>query len=211
MPWWDWPTLAAVTRNILEAYLSFYYIAVEPVSADESDLRHSVFWYHDNTEKYKLYKAWGADPSVLDPFENNLPKARQRLVDHNWFGQLTKTQQQRVVSGANACYLTRDEILKRLPFTTSEVAGFYRFLSANVHAAPFSWMRGGNERGRGEENTAERGYMALAIAFARKFIAASVIDMCNLFPANVRDKVPGAYETARAQFGKLHGSPYPEP
>lgn len=39
-PWWDLPSLAAVARSIIEAYLGFhYYIAVESVLPEEDQFR----------------------------------------------------------------------------------------------------------------------------------------------------------------------------
>ncbi|MBK8058520.1 MAG: hypothetical protein IPK33_11845 [Gemmatimonadetes bacterium] len=208
-PWWDWPTTAAVARNVIEAYLMFHYVAIEPISVDEDDLRRQVFWYHDNWEKRRLYQDWGASPEVLAEFDEKLPRDRTVIEKNAAFALLTKDQQKRALSGHHAIYLTRTELRARLPFSSSEMPGLYRLLSANVHAAPFSFHRQDNSRGRGMENEADRGYMCLASHFSRKYIAASVIELCNAVP-DLRADAPEAFAKAQRHFLEVEETAYPD-
>lgn len=207
--WWDWPTVAAVARNVIDAYLMFHYVAIEPISADEDALRRDVFWYHDNWEKRRLYQDWGAGPEVLSAFDEKLPAARTSIGAHAASCQLTKDQLKRALSGEHAVYLTRRELRARLPFSSSELPGFYRLLSANVHAAPFSFHRQSNSRGRGMENEAERAYLVMTSHFSRKYIAASVIELCNTIP-DLRASATDAYSKARRHFLEVEESEYPD-
>lgn len=207
--WWDWPSVAAVTRNILEAYLNFHYIAVEPLGPEEDEFRQRVFWYHDNIEKYKLYKSWNAPQDVLKDFEIKLSNEKAWLENHVTASNLTNAQRKSALSGKHPCYLSREVILSRLPFGTDEVQGYYRMFSANVHAAPFSWQRNDNDRGRGEENKVEKEYIRMALNFARKYIAASVIEMCQLFPDHIQAKASEAYNSALRHFHAVQKVAYP--
>lgn len=76
---------------------------------------------------------------------------------HPVYGRLKRDQQKRAVSGQHAIYLSWNECLSRLPFSTAEMPSLYRLLSANFHAAPFSFHRQDNSRGRAMENEADRG------------------------------------------------------
>ncbi|MBA7590714.1 hypothetical protein ES708_32844 [subsurface metagenome] len=65
---WDWPTIASVARNLIEAYLHFFYVGVENVSEEEVDFRLKAMWFHLNSEKYQLYKS-GSNDIDLTEFE----------------------------------------------------------------------------------------------------------------------------------------------
>ena len=83
---WDFTSVASLTRNLIENYHLFYYIAVEPVSDQERGFRFDLLQYHKNYEKYKMYKEFNTiGPDVLQDFEQKLPIAKEALRTHPFY------------------------------------------------------------------------------------------------------------------------------
>ena len=179
---WDWPSVASVARNIIEAYLLYFYTGIDQIPEEEARFRLELFTYHINSEKYRLYSDWKAGQDVLRPFEDGLPRSREALKAHPFFNSLTQPQRDRAISGKSPTYLSRDELIARLPFDGSELKPFYRFLSNQTHTTPFSFFSQSNQRGRGEENEAERGYILFATRLVWKYLSAAAIGTERMFP-----------------------------
>ena len=184
----DWPSAATLCRSIMEAYLSFFYIGLERVSKLESDFRMELFTYHRNSEKYKYFKEGGSE-ELLKPFRENLPKDKEALGKKADELGLSAVHRKRALSGRHAHYLSRDEILARIPFGTKEVPRFYTFFSYQVHSTPLAFMSQSNDRGRREPNPVELEYLVFTMWLVRKYLSAAVVGMHQLFPHHYRERV----------------------
>lgn len=74
---WDFFSIASLTRNFIENYHIFFYIGVDNISEEERDFRLKLLNYHWNNEKYKLYSDFRDDVTLLREFEDNLPLAKE--------------------------------------------------------------------------------------------------------------------------------------
>jgi hypothetical protein len=178
---WDWPSAAALTRSMLEMYLSFYYIGVDQTDDEDCDFRLRLFYYHSNYEKWRLYRDFGVPENQLNDFIEKIPEVKSQLCSHPMFNRLSIEQRKRVSSSRYALYMTRTEIEHRLPFPGEEISFFYRFLSHQVHATPFATLSQSNGRGRGFENDTECIYLIWAIRLWRKYIGASIVGIDSYF------------------------------
>jgi len=196
---WDWPSVASVARNFLEAYLHFFYIGVDDVSENEVDFRLKAMWFHLNSEKYRLYKG-GSSEIDLSEFEKNLPAEKKRLQQHPFFKKLNKDHRRRVLSGKSGTYMTKQQLMARLPFRSDELTWMYRHFSNEVHSTAFAFNSLSNERGRGDENPAERGYTISACCLVRKYLSAAVMFMAEIFPMEIGKTESKAVGIAEEQF-----------
>ncbi len=194
---WDWPSVACVARNIVETYHMFHYLSAATLSEEECDMRISLMHLHLNSEKYRLYKEWKPDHEVLKEFEQGLPKDRIRLREKSAFKKLPQARQTELLKGRNAMHLTHAEVGESLPFIGKHFRPLYRLLSTHVHSVPFSFQAQSNERGRGDENDAERFYMSLAISIVVRYLSAAILDMARIFPDEIGSARPDAIATAR--------------
>jgi hypothetical protein len=199
---WDWPTIASVARNFLEAYLHFFYLSEKRISDHEADFRLKLMWFHLNSEKFRLYKS-GPQKKDLSDFEKNLPKQKNQLKMHQFFTKLNKNAQKRALSGKSAIYMTTQELINRLPFKSDELLWLYRHFSNEVHSTAFAFSSQSNERGRGDENEAERVYIITASWTVRKYFSAAIISMSEIFPNQLKASNPKAIEIAQGQFQKF--------
>jgi hypothetical protein len=202
---WDWPSVACIARNIMETYHAFHYLSSADLSDEEVDMRISLMHLHLNSEKYKLYKEWKPGHPILEEFERGLPKDRERLQKAPAFSRLTKGRQADLLRGRAAMHLSQAEVGEALPFMGRRFCALYRLLSTHVHSVPFSFVSQSNERGRGDENSAERFYMSLAIAIVVKYLSSAVLEMARMFPDKVGNGCANAVGFARESFD--HPSP----
>ncbi len=196
---WDWPSVAAVARNFIEAYLHFFYIGVEDISKEEVDFRLKLMWFHLNSEKYQLYKSGPREVNLSD-LETNIPIQKKEIQNHPFFKHIDQKEHKRILSGNFATYITKPQLMKRLPFQAKELPFMYRHYSNEVHSTAFAFRSLSNERGRGNENDTERQYMISASHLVRKYLAVSVISMAEIFPKEVGIDASKFVNIAKEQF-----------
>lgn len=203
---WDFFSVATLTRCLIENYHMLYYIGVEHISSQELDFRYKLLVFHLNHEKYKLYKDYNADKEVLSDFEMNIPIDRENLKSHPFFDQISKTKQEKVLSGNVAMYLSNKEISSRLHFRTDEFMPLYRLFSNHAHSSPYAYFSISNERGRGIENATEIGHLTVAIDVCIKYLTAAMIDLLTLFPKCVEKVNATKLAIVQETFEKFRNS-----
>lgn len=182
---WDFFSIAPLTRNFIENYFAFFYIGVDNVDPVEQELRLLIFNYHHNHEKYQIYKLFDAPVGVLEEFEINLPKDAEKIKNNRHFSTLKPFLQKEILTGKKFLYLSRTEIASRFAFSANEIKALYKFFSNHTHSSPFSFYSMSNERGRGLQNDAELQYTTMAIEVVIKYLSAAILDMTKIFPESV--------------------------
>ncbi|MGC3948002.1 MAG: DUF5677 domain-containing protein [Chryseolinea sp.] len=179
---WDFPAVANLTRTFIEAYHNFFYVGVDNVNDDESKFRLSIFNYYVNVEKYRLYTEFGVPEAELQDFKINIPMARKSLEDDPLFGIIPDNLKKPIKNGKVFMYLTQNQVAQRLSIPSHGFAGFYRFLSNQIHATPFSVFSQSDTRGRGLENEIEVIYIVMCMDFVLKYLVMAIDEMINIFP-----------------------------
>ncbi len=200
---WDFPSVANVTRNFIEMYHVFYYIGVENITDKEVDLRLLIFKYHLNSEKYKLYKELGAPSKDLIEFEQNLPKDREEIKNHPALKMVNPKRVKDILKGKAFLCISHKSISDRIEFNTKEFIPMYRLLSNQLHSTPFSFYSQSNERGRGIENYAEVTYIIMCIDLVTKYLLAAIVDMIKLFPDCEKTLDKRKIKIVNEQFRKI--------
>lgn len=184
MEFWDLFSIHSLSRNIVESYIIFWYIAVDIIPDDERELRMFLLSYHNNNEKYKLYKDFSTiDAEMLEGFENNLPLDKAKLKMDVVFNKYVEPlRRKNILNGKEAKYLSNQEIMDKIPFKTEEFKPLYRFFSNHIHSMPFAIQSTTDERGTGKRNSTEVQYIETALDFVTKYMLAATVDTIHLFP-----------------------------
>lgn len=185
-PFWDWGSIAALARALLESYNVLFYVGLDSVSEEEHEFRRKLMLLHLNAEKHRLYSDWGAPSEVLEEFRQGLPQQRDDL-SHNGFFQTFPVKRQKVLlEGKSAMYLSHTEIAARSGILGQHFRPLYRLLSNQVHSTPFAFLSQSNERGRGEENEAECAYTIIAMQVVRECVGHATLRVADIFPEQVK-------------------------
>lgn len=176
---WDVTSIAALTRNLIEGYLSLYYFGIEKVSESEAELRFFLLQLHRNIEWYNIRKK-DMDTQELKTFEDGISSEKNRIKNHPFYQRLTTEEQNRASRGSEM-YKTKTHFEKDLPIC-EDLREHYRLLSNLVHPLPLSIERMDNERGRGIGSDTDVAYCLNCLMLARKYLAASSVGIINHFP-----------------------------
>jgi len=180
---WDLFSILSISRNIIETYIMFWYIAVDGVSQEERQLRLDILMYHLNNEKYKFYRDFNPESEYLPEFETQLPLKKREFEDSEIFATyIEKSRRKNILSGKEAKYLSNNEIMEKMPFKTEEFVPLYRFFSNHTHSMPFAFFSLDNQRGSGRRNQAEIDYIDMSLDFVTKYLLCAIMDTIGLFP-----------------------------
>jgi hypothetical protein len=180
---WDFSAIATLARNLVECYFVFFYLAVEPVDEDEWQCRLNLMHLHDCTTRLRMFRDFGSSDVEIKGFEAQVEELRERLQKLHYFNALPEKQQKKFLKGDNAFLLSQDDLLSRMGEEIAPFRGMYRFLSTHVHSFPVSFYRMADQnRGRGLENTVEKGYIATTLSFAKEAIRRATKEMVAIFP-----------------------------
>jgi uncharacterized protein DUF5677 len=191
---WDFASIATLTRNLFECALQFFYFAIEPISDEEWAARLKVMQLHDCTERSRMFQAFDANYHQLPEFAQQADELRTILQKNTYFCRLPEKLQKILLKGERSSILTQDEILNRMGQTMTSIRGYYRFLSSQSHPFPLGFYRTGeHNRGRGEENRVDKGYIAAALEFCAGTLKRSTDDFQETF-ADIVLFSPGTFD-----------------
>jgi len=179
---WDYTSLAILTRSLLELRLSFYYLCTEQCDPPEWECRLSLFNLHDCESRRLLFLSLPTEERDDPGFEEQLAELRDRLRHNSFFRALPEKRQGRMLTGRYAFLSSRQDIAVKAGVDESLYRWFYRFLSAHVHGLPLSFYRmGKQERGRGIYSETEESYCSILLSFSLTLLVRSRDEMEVLF------------------------------
>jgi hypothetical protein len=107
---------------------------------------------------------------------------RARLSANSYFKRLPAATRKSLIKGHTVRILTDDQILDRLGTFDQNARTFLRFISTHADLSPVAYyLTGDRNRGRGEENDTDKGYMTVALDLATDAILRATNEMNVLF------------------------------
>jgi hypothetical protein len=193
---WDICSIASLTRNLLEGYLSLYYFGIEKITDSEAELRFYILQLHRNVEWYNIRKYDDPNDSELRIFEEGIAEEKLRIENHTYLSNLSNTQRKRAIQGLEM-YKTKNDFEKELPIC-KDLRRNFRHLSNLVHPLPLSIERIDNVRGRGLGSEPDINYCLICLMLARRYLAASTIGIADHFPDELANRFSKELESIRS-------------
>lgn len=180
---WDFSAVATLSRNLIECYLAFFYLCIDPDDEVIWDCRWNLFNLHDCLRRRRLMEFLGENASVLSQFDDDANALRNRLRDNTYFAQLEPGVQSECLKGRKLYLQTQDELMQKVGFEADHYRAIYILLSSHVHTYPLGFYRlGEGGRGRGLENDVDRSYITGCIELCGLFLERAQKEMLELFP-----------------------------
>ena len=135
----DIPSIASMTRNLVEAYDVFWYLTVDKISEDESEFRFALSSLHHNVEFLKItenLKLEIDDPTGI--WEIARPHSKRWLEGTALFKALHPKQQAELLKGKRPFFLGNRTPAKWKYINQDAMRGLYKFMSNNTHTHPVS-------------------------------------------------------------------------
>lgn len=177
---WDISSIASLSRNIIEGYLSLYYFGTETVATEDAELRFFMAQLHRNVEWYEIRRLTNPKDPVLKKFEAVISEEKARIKVHPYLTSLTEVQRGRAIRGLEM-YKTKADFESELDVCNG-LRRNYRLLSNLVHPLPISIERIDHDRGRGTGGDPDVSYCVMCLVLARRFLAASTVGIADHFP-----------------------------
>jgi len=82
---WDTPSVATLSRNLIENYHTLFYLCIEKVSGQEWQCRLQLFNLHDCISRKKMFTDFGSNAEMLANFEQQSNELREQLKLNPFF------------------------------------------------------------------------------------------------------------------------------
>jgi len=192
---WDISSIASLSRNILEGFLSLHFFGLEKVSSNEAELRFFIWQLHRNKEWYNIRKEDNHEDPELEYFKKGIPEQKERIKNHPFLKELSKAQQEKALKG-HEIYKTKADFENELN-VCKDLRKNYRLLSNLVHPLPLSVERVVNEKGRGLRNEFDMYYSLISMMLARSYLAASTVGIVDLFSDSLEHEFQNEIDSIR--------------
>lgn len=192
---WDICSVASLSRNILEGYLSIIYYGTEIISEDDAEFRFLIGQFHRNREWYGIRKHFDPNDSALKDFKLGQKDQKEKIKNHQFISKLTDEQKNKVLKGYDI-YKTKADFQKENKICNG-LRRDYQLLSNLVHPLPLSIERIDNESGRGIGSDTDINYCILSLIIARRYLAASTIEIADFFIDDIGSKFKVKIDTIR--------------
>ena len=192
---WDVSSIASLSGNMLEGYLSLYYFGIENISESEAELRFFILQLHRNIEWYNIRKYHSPNDPDIEEFEEVIPEQKNKIRNHPFLSNLTIEQKKKAIQGSEM-YKTKADFENELAIC-KDLRRDYRQLSNLVHPLPLSIERIDNDRGRGLGSEPDVIYCLICMMIARRYLAASTIGIADKFPIELANRFSKEIESIR--------------
>ena len=129
----DAPSLASLTRKLVETYETLYYLCLEPVPPPEREFRELAYSLHHTFERASVEAAFGTKQSDNDDGLWDMVRISDIMhLRQNCFFQALSTKHQQLVLAGRAPFLRNGEVWKRRA-RTEWLRGAYKLFSNPIH------------------------------------------------------------------------------
>lgn len=171
---WDFASVAALTRGIIEAYLTFFYLCIENCSCEEWETRWRLMNLHDHLSRYKMFLA-ANDTEESEKFNRATDDVKSDLKKSRYFQSLPEKKRKHFLKGNTPFLLSKDEIVERFGGEINDFRYLYRFLSNNTHTYPMGFYRmTEGARGCGVETDIEVQYTIMCLSWADQYLTLAI-------------------------------------
>lgn len=140
----DHTSIAAVSRNMLEASVMFCYLAQRGITDEQWELRRNVIWLHDATSRHKIFKSMEAivDNNGGDADRKKvINDLRFKVSQSKLFSQLEEERRKKILAGSEMYVNGLRSAARIAGWDKHEFDGTYTYLSQHSHSAPVSFLR----------------------------------------------------------------------
>ena len=193
----DHNSVAALSRNLIEAGLMFHYLTEHGMTETEWELRRTVLILHDNTTRYRIFKSWHQEEAAN--FRHAVEQLREELSNRDDFKGFNEEKRERLLSG-QAMYLDGlRSVVRKAGWDVGRFDFVYAYLSTHTHSSPVSFFRT-HIHGIDFDSPSEHQYSlsGFALEHAAQSLGSASKRMLELYP-DIVEGGPGWLDEIRRQ------------
>jgi len=184
---WDIDAACAIARTLIESFDALAYIALQPVTDPEREMRILLWELHDKEHRLTMLDGIGAEGPDIEQLRDDAKKLRDAAMTHPFYGNLSRKVQQKIAASEAPAYI-------RIQSDRNQASGINHDyylnvimqLSQYVHTLPFALSQ---LRLTHAGDPGALQIMSLPLQYCMPFIAKATEGMGQLWPA-LRTKMP---------------------
>ena len=135
---WDLSTQASLARNLIETYLTLFYLTIERVDRDELELRKLLWSYHETSEKIKMLEAAIPDSTNIIHLKASRKIDEDRISSNVAFAKISAAKQKNLLQKDQCKTKSNTEICKSAGISEKYFRSIFKYLSNFTHSSPLS-------------------------------------------------------------------------
>ena len=175
----DFPSIAAVCRNIIELTNLCWYYCIENVSELESEFRFLLYDFHDVTALNTICNKLSFkldEPQTLDQEKESLKSV---LMKHPKFHSLSEDDKKQVKKGRKATLLNHFQIVENRGINVESFHGLYKLMSTHTHSTATSVNLVVHTRLHSSEM--DEAFLGLTMHYTSGFIAKILLEIGSMW------------------------------
>ncbi|PHR71109.1 MAG: hypothetical protein COA66_10335 [Arcobacter sp.] len=171
----DFPSIAAVCRNIIELTNLCWYYCIENVSELESEFRFLLYDFHDVTALNAIFNKLSFELDEPQKLYQEKEGLKSVIMKHQQFDILSEEDKKQVKKGRKATLLNHFQIIENRGINVDYFHGIYKLMSTHTHSTATSVNLVVNSR----FNTSEmdEAFLDLTIDYTSGFIAEMILEI----------------------------------
>jgi hypothetical protein len=174
----DLATLNVIARAIIENFLVFYYVFVEPQNKEEEDFRYMIYCISGLIERQNYPIESPQGKIILANEKKLIDSVVSKLEKNNYFIQLKKEDKYKLLEWGEWRFKSWSHIALSAGLNESNSKAFYKFLCGYSHSGSLSLQQIHQTASKEEKIKLFNGTLSL-IKIA---IANMILSYCNYFP-----------------------------
>lgn len=138
---YDLSSLFILTRGLIEAYLTLFYIAVEPIADSKRDFRLLWWDWHEINERLWALERMGSTNAKLDIYRKSKGELISKISTHPEYSLLPpglKKEFEKNKRPKEASFMTKAEIAETAGIHPNQFQVIYKLCSQYTHAQPLA-------------------------------------------------------------------------
>ena len=168
----DFPSIAAICRNIIELTNLCWYYCIDDNEESESEFRFLLYDLHDSSALNSIFENLGFELDDLDKLEQEKDALKKLIIEHPKFQTLTAEDKKQVKKGRKSTLQNQFQIVESRCINSNEFHGLYKLLSTHTHSTATSIKFLTNSRLNSSE--LDKAFLGLTINYTSSFIAEMV-------------------------------------
>lgn len=175
----DFPSIAAVCRNIIELTNLCWYYCIEDVSDLETEFRFLLYDYHDITSLNAIFDKLSFELDDSEKLIKEKNDLKSVIISHPIFYNLNDEQKTQVKKGRKATLLNQVQLVEKRGIDPEFFHGLYKLMSTHTHSTATSMKLVVNSRNHSSEM--DEAFLGLTINYTSSFIAEMVLEIGNMW------------------------------
>jgi hypothetical protein len=194
----DHPSIAALSRALIENIAVLIYFTESKLTADEWRCRRDIVHLHDLINRGQFLTQ--LDPKQKSPPEEFLENARNRLLTNPAFTSIAASRRKRLLAGEDMFIDGRHQAMLVFGWGDERTRGVYKYLSSHAHSTALAFTRTEQNRIYSAKSGGPHAVAAFAVEFAKKALGVGCLHMAGLFPYVEATFDPLIFSSIRSQY-----------